>query len=222
MQSRAKLYTIGVGVAVAVGLLARFLVDLDAAGRVLVAFYLLGLGGTTYMFGGALVLLEKSEGTLHALRVTPLTSRRYLASKTLTLTTFAVIESAIVYGIAFLDVPANPAILLVGVVAMGVFYTLIGLAYVAPHDAVTTFLVPGTFLIVGTLQLPVFYLLEVGPPTLWYLIPSQGSLLIMLGAFEPLEVWQWVYAVTMTAGTIAAAGFWARRRFRRFIRLQEG
>lgn len=220
LQSRAKLYTIGIGVAVGMGLLARFLFGSAPAGRVLAAFYLLGLGGTTYMFGAALVLLEKSEGTLQALRVSPLTTRQYIASKTLTLTTFALFESAIVYLIGFPGTPTNALILLFGVLALGVMYALLGLGQVTPHATVTSFLVPGAFLVAGVLQLPFLYLLDIGPPVLWHLIPSQGPLLLMLGAFEPLEAWQWMYAWTMSGVAIGAAGVWAAWRFRRDIGLQ--
>jgi hypothetical protein len=108
LQSRSRLYTIGIGVAILLGLVGRFFVPPDFAGRMLAVFYLTGLGGTTYFFWGSLLLLEKSEGTLQALRVTPLTSNAYIVSKVVTLTSFALLESEIVYVIAFLGVPLNP------------------------------------------------------------------------------------------------------------------
>ena len=85
-------------------------------------------------------LLEKSQGTLHAIRATPLTSTTYIASKALTLTAFAVVESAVVYMLGFFGVPVNPWLLALGVAALGVLYTLIGMGQVARHDSVTSFL----------------------------------------------------------------------------------
>jgi len=64
-------------------LAGRFFVHPDYAGRLLAVFYLRGLGSTTYMIGASLVLLEKSGGTLQALRITPLTSTPGDLSKTL-------------------------------------------------------------------------------------------------------------------------------------------
>ena len=61
-----------------------------------------------------------------------------------------------------------------------------------------------------------------GPFPPWYLIPSHGSMLLMLGATETLEVWQWSYAIVVSLVSIVPAFWWAKRRFARFIALQEG
>ena len=221
LQARSKLYAIGIVVSLLFGLAARFFFHPDYAGRVLASFYLLGLGGTTYMFGASLVLLEKSEGTLQALRTTPLTSTACIASKAITLTSFAAIESAIVYAFAFLGVPLHPVPMLLGVTCLGVIYTLVGMGQVASHNSVTAFLFPGAMLVRMVLQLPFLYVLDVGPPLLWYAIPTQGSLLLMLGATEPLEAWQWAYAIGVSLFAVGLAGGWAKRRFAHYIALQE-
>ena len=139
LQARSKLYAIGIAVALLFGFAGRYFVNPNYAGNVLAVFYLIGIGGTTYFFAASLVLLEKSEGTLQALRTTPLTSTAYITSKVITLTSFALIESAIVYFVAFFGVPLNPAPLIFGVVSLGVTYTLVSLGQVASHDSVTAF-----------------------------------------------------------------------------------
>ena len=162
LQARCKLYTIGLVVAVLLGLVARFIFDRDDAGRVLAVFYLLGLGGTTYIFGASLVILEKSQGTLQALRTTPLTATAYIMSKVITLTSFAAIESAIIYAVGFLGVPLNPVPLVFGVVCLGVFYTFVSMGQVASHDSVFSFLFPGALVVGSVLQWPFLYVLDVG------------------------------------------------------------
>ena len=104
LQARSKLYGIGIVLAVLFGLAGRSLFEAGQAGRVLAAFYLLGLGGTTYIYGASLVLSEKNEGSLQALRTAPLTTTTYITSKAITLTAFALIESAIVYAVGFFGV----------------------------------------------------------------------------------------------------------------------
>lgn len=222
LQARSRLYGIGTVLAVLLGLAGRSLFDTTQAGRVLAAFYLLGLGGTTYIFGAALVLSEKNEGTLQALRITPLTSTTYIASKTITLTAFALLESAIVYAVGFFGAVVELLPLGLGIVCLGMLYTFVGMGQVARHDSVTSFLVPGALLVGGVLQLPVMHVLDIGPAAAWYAIPTQGPLLLMLGAFEPLEAWQWAYAFGMSGVALGLTGWWARRRFRRFVALQEG
>lgn len=221
LQARSKLYAIGIFVAILVGLLGRYFVHPDYAGRVLAVFYLAVLGGTTYFFGASLLLLEKSEGTLQALRTTPLTSTAYIASKVITLTTFAVFESVIVYVVAFSGVPLNPVPMIFGVVCLGVLYTLVGLGQVASYDSVTAFLFPGAVVVTLLMELPMFYVIT-GPDPVWYFFPTQGSLLLMLGATETLEVWQWSYAIVVSLVSNLLAYWWAKRRFSNFLALQEG
>ena len=165
--------------------------------------------------------MEKSQGTLHALRVTPLTTNAYLASKVITLTSFAAIEGFIVQAVGFWGVPFDPWPLLAGVVCLGMLYTLVGMGQVALHDSVLSFLIPGVLIVGSVSQLPFLYVLEVGPPALWYLIPSQAPLLLMLAAFRELEAWQWVYAISVSVGSIVVATWWAKRQFARYIGLQD-
>lgn len=221
VQARSKLYTIGILVAVLLGLVGRFVFSDAYAGRLLAAFYLLGIGGTTYIFGASLVLSEKTQGTIHALRTSPLSASTYMTSKAITLTAFAMLESAIVYVIAFAGASLSPLPMAVGVMLLGMLLVFVGLGQVAPHDSVFTFLMPGALIVGSISQWPVFYLLGIGPPLLWHLVPTQGPLVLMLGASEPLAGWQWGYGVGMSLIAVAVAHWWARRRFVRFIGLRE-
>lgn len=217
LQSRSLLYAMGAVVAVALGLMVRFLVPVEHVGRGLAAFYIMGLGGTTFMFGASLLLLEKSEGTLQALRISMITPSDYVLSKALTLTAFALVESAVVYLLAARGVPTHFGWLLLGIAVLGVFYTLVGLALASAHEAVTSFLLPTGTLVGMILQLPFLSLLGVGPSWLWCLIPTQAPLLLLQGAFEPLQTWQWAYAAVMSVAMLGGAWWFCKRRFRAFI-----
>ena len=222
LQLRSKLYHIGIVVSVLLGLIVRFLFSADQVGIAIPSFYLLGLGGTTFMFVAGMVLFEKSERTLAALRTSPLLTRDYIASKALTLTAFAVVESLIVLGIAGQGADFAPLPLMAGLLGMGLGYTLIGLGMVASHDSVTTFLFPDALLVVTVLQLAFLSVFDVGPTLLYYVIPLQGPFVLMLGAFSPIETWQWVYGVVMTLALIVGSYTFTRVRFRTHMGLQEG
>ncbi|CAN0598147.1 unnamed protein product, partial [Laminaria digitata] len=88
LQARSRLYVIGIVVSVMLGALGRFLIGPQHAAQAVPILYLLGLGGTTYIYGATMVLLERSEGTLLALRVSPLSEKTYLLSKLINLTAF--------------------------------------------------------------------------------------------------------------------------------------
>ena len=219
IQSRSKLYTIGIAVAVLLGVAGRLVFDPVYAGKLLPVFYLLGIGTTTYLFGASFLLYDRSQGTLQALRVTPLTSNAYINSKVITLTTFATIECALVYLIGFFPAPMNPAPVLVGVVFLGLFYTFLGLGQAASHDSLFSFLIPGAMLVSLILQLPFLYVLDI-KPVFWHLVPTQAPLLLMLAGSESLPAWQWVYGFAVSITSILVLERWARRRFARFVALQ--
>jgi len=222
LQQRNQLYVIGIFVAVLLGGLVRVLFPVEYVGRALAAFYLLGLGGTTFMFGASMLLLEKGEGTLSALRTTMLRTSDYVLSKAVTLTGFALVESAIVYAIASRGVETQLVWLVCGALVLGVFYTLVGLGLAAAHDAVTSFLLPSGTLVSMVLQLPVLSLVGVGPDWLWYLVPTRAPLLLLQGAFEPLTAAQGAYAAVVSLAMIAAAWAFCLHRFRTHVRFAEG
>jgi fluoroquinolone transport system permease protein len=220
LQLRSNLYGIGLFVAVLVGLAARLLVGGEHAAVALPLFYLVGIGGTTFMFGAAMLLLEKSQGTLQALRVSPLTANEYLASKAVTLTSFCIVECGIVFAFVYRGGEVSAPILLAGLLSLGLGYTLIGIGMAASHDTVTSFLFPTATVVSILLQLPFLGPLGVGSMAVWRMIPSAGPMEIMLGAFGA-DV-NWPYAVVMSIAFVAASGVYARWTFRRHIGLREG
>lgn len=217
VQSRNKLYAIGIGVALVVGVSMGRIFGHETIRTILPALFLGSLGGTTYMFVAGMVLFEKSERTNHALSVTPLRRREYVISKTITLTAFATVESAILLVMAFGLRGFNAGVLAAGIVSMGAVYTLFGLAQVARHHSVTDFLVPGAILINGILQLPVVHILNVFPSPFWYLIPTQAQALMMKGALQPIARWEWVYAVSYTLLILPVAYVVAQRRIAKYV-----
>ncbi len=218
LQRRSQLYAIGVAVAVLLGLLVRFLIPAAAHGVALAAFYVLAVGGTTFMFSAVMVLRDKSQNTLAALRVSPMDARTYVAAKAITLSGFALVESAIVYVVGGAwSVPLVP--LFGGVAMLAVLYTLLGLAQVAPHDSVLRFLMPDAVITSVLLQLPVFYLFEMGPAAPYFAIPSLPALLMMRAAELNFDAATWAY-VGIGGGLGWAASAWlALARLRHHVGL---
>jgi fluoroquinolone transport system permease protein len=220
LQLRSKLYHIGIVVSVIMGVIIRVFFSSDDLGLIIPSFILLAIGGTTFMYGAGMVLLEKSERTLEALQASPLVTRDYLLSKASTLTAFAGIECLVVFLIVGPGGSPAPLPLIIGLATLGFGYTLFGLGMVAPHESVTTFLFPHALVAIGVLQATFFSIFDVGPALIYYLIPAQGPFLLMLGAYTPLATWQWSYAVVMTLAFLAGSYYFARERFRAHVRLQ--
>jgi len=213
VQARNRLYVIGVALALVLGAVGRWVFPAAALPLAISAFYLLFIGGSTYMFVASMILFERSEGTLEAIRVSPLRLGEYLLSKVTTLSAFALLESLIVLFVAFGIGGYGIAPLVLGVLLLGAFNTLAGIAQVARHETVTDFLIPGAMMVMVVLQLPIFHLLGMWTGTLWYLIPTRAPLLIIEAAFRPLTGLEWAYAVAYSMLSLAAAAWLARRQF---------
>lgn len=214
LQWRYGFYYVGAFVTVAwVALFSQ--VSKESLGYVLPPFLLLSLNITTYYFIAGLVLFEKGEGILHGLVVTPLRTREYLLSKTATLTFLAMVESffivVLTYGLEFKVLQ-----LTAGMAFMSVVYTLIGFVMVARYDSINEYLMP-SFLFVTLLQLPWFAYFGILENPLIYVIPTQGPLLLLKWAFQPIDQWQAVYAVVYSLIWIAISYVLAKRAFYKFI-----
>ncbi|MFV1988475.1 MAG: hypothetical protein ACC682_14435 [Gemmatimonadota bacterium] len=217
LQVRNRLYTIGVTVAVLLGLAGRYAFPSEALEVVLPAFFLLFLGGSTYMFVAAMIMLERGDRTLEAVRITPLRLGEYMTSKVVTLTAFTVLESAIIVIIAWgvRDIAVLP--LVVGIALLGAINTLLGVAQVAKHETVTDFLVPGAMIVSLVLTLPLFHLLGMWTSPLWYLIPTRAPLALITAAFGPIATGEWIYGVAYGGLWLLIAFLLARRQFTRHV-----
>lgn len=211
--------------AVAFGILFRFLFTAEQLPAILPPVLLLYVGSTTFLFLSSLVIFEKAQGTLGAQTVTPLRGAEYLGAKTLTLSAFAVVEGLVFVLLAAFGRDGTDFALgwfLLGGVSLGVLYTLVGFIAVARHDTIVGFLVPDA-LVIGTLiQLPILPYFGIWESPLWYLVPILPQLLLFEAAFGAplgdLAPWELVYAVVYAALGPALAWPWARRAFERHIR----
>lgn len=224
VQIRNRLYYIGPAFAVlAAGLLAWLAPVVDLAQIVPTAMILL-IGGSTLLYVVGLIMFEKEEGTLNAVIVSPLWPFEYLLSKVLTLTALATLESAIIIGGAVLMIrgrslepsPFYPPLLLAGIIAIGVLYTLIGIIVMVRYDRLTEALVP-VLAIAIPLQLPFLYFLGWLAQPLFLVVPTSAPTMLMWGAFYPLAPWQWLYGVGYTIILVAGLAYWAHAAFRTHI-----
>jgi fluoroquinolone transport system permease protein len=184
----------------------------------LAVFVDLGIVGMMFIAGQ--VLFEKGERTLYVLVTTPLTFAEYLTAKLLSLTALAwllsVVTVTMTYGTGF-----SLLALTAGVIPMSVIGLLVGLITVAPHTSISnlTTVIPLPALV---LALPLAdYLGWVKTPLL-YLSPTQGSMMLLQGAFSPVTGWRALGALAHQVVWIAVLVYWARARFDRHIVAREG
>lgn len=174
----------------------------------------------TFYFMAGLVLLEKTEGTLIAQRVTPLRVGEYLISKVITLSLVSVCEAWIIvlfgYGTGF-----GPMILLAGVASAAIVFSFAGFLIVIRYDSINEFLIP-SFLFMLLFVPPFLSYFGLFETSLMYVHPIQAPLLLTQAAFEKIEFWQSAYSVFATCLWIGVAFSFSRRSFERFVIAPEG
>jgi fluoroquinolone transport system permease protein len=215
LQARNNVYAIVVGTGLAIALALRAFFTPDQLQFFMPLVALSGVGITAFVLIGILVLLERGEGTLDVVLVSPLRPAEYLASKVSTLTALAIFEAALIVGVAYglnLSVPW----LVLAVILRASFVAAVGLAVGVRYRSITQYLLPLALLSIA-FDLPILWYLELWPSPVFYLWPTMPSLLLAKAAFAPVEPMQLLYAVVYGTLVIAAAVAWALRSLDRFV-----
>ena len=215
LQARNKLYLIVAAAALGLAFALRGLFTPEQLHFFMPLVALSGVTISTFFLVGVLLLLERGEGPLDVVLVSPLWPAEYLASKLMTVTALALVESALIaciaYGLGFSFPWLALAVLLrAGLVAA------IGVGVGVRYRSITHFLLPAIALTLA-FDLPVLWYLELWPSPLFYLWPSLPSLLLAKAAFRPVDPLQLIYACVYGALAVGAAVFWASRSLDRFV-----
>lgn len=228
VQVRTNLYAIGIGAGALVAVMLAWLASPEQLLTYVPTLMLLVVGGSTLLYVAGMIIFEKDEGTLNANIVSPLRISEYLWSKIVTLTGLATLEAIVMIGGAmflmnFADEITLPNIpvLLVGIMAISVLYTLIGIVTVVRFDTITDYLIPMAGLAV-VLELPFLYFLGWVKHPLLLAIPTSAPAMLMQGAYVQLAAWEWLYAIGYTAALVVGLAVWAQRAFRTHVVMKVG
>lgn len=183
-----------------------------------IIFFDLSIFGFYFMAG--MLFLEKGEGVLHALVVTPLRTTEYLISKAFTLSLLAVFVSIAVVLIGY--GPHINWLLFIPAVALNSWMlVLVGFVLATRYDAVNEFLIPSIIYMVPS-QLPALWYFGIWDSWLLYLVPTMPSMLLLAGSFQPIEGWQIIYSFVYLIVVCIFVTWWARRAFERFVVQSDG
>ncbi len=216
LQYRGGFYIVGAAVALFyVALLSRIPSDWRLNLPLLIpAALVINVLVTTFYFVAALVLLERAEGTLPALAVSPLRPGEYLGAKVISLGILALSENAAVV-LLFYGTDFDPVMLLAGLSLLCGFYTLAGLVAISRYDSINSFLIPSGVAITALLLPPLVFHFRAEPFWLIYLHPLQPFFSLVTAAFLPRPAPEVVYGVVAGCLWLAATYVPARRAFAR-------
>jgi fluoroquinolone transport system permease protein len=178
------------------------------------------------MFVGVLVLFEKSENVLQALVITPMKVDEYILSKITSLTIISVI-SAIIFTLLlniFSGIEFNILFLLSGIIITSVMLILLGFIFVSRVKNLNEYLLVMIISFLVLLFPPMLHLSGLYENVIFYLWPTQASLLLFTGVFNStnLEFWEIGYAIIYQIFWIGLLYFTAKKAFYKHIVLKGG
>ncbi len=198
-------YGIYAAYAVVVALYAALLVSAGPSLPAWVAPLLIFIdpAGVGFIFLGALMLLERSEGVRPALAASPVGATDYLVSKLVTLTGMALVASLVLMAVG--HGPANAPLVLATVALTSVMYVAIGVLFARRFATVNAYLI-GAGALLTPLIVPGFlaFLDPLPAPLLfWPAIAQLRLLLVGLGAGTATAA---ELAIMLGVSAAAAAG----------------
>ncbi len=142
-----------------------------------------------FFFIGAIVLLEKGQNIFESLFITPLKVYEYMLAKLLSLALIAVLSAELIMFFAHGAVP-NHVVFSLGLLFNTMFYTLFGVTFAARAENVNDYFAKalGGGLL---LCLPLLGYFNIIDSPIFYLFPSQATLVLIETAFrevDPLEI----------------------------------
>lgn len=168
-----------------------------------------------FMFIGALVLFEKSANTLSALVITPMQPWQYLWSKASTLTIIALFCGLVMAAIGYVG-NINYGLLICGIILSSLLFVFIGFVGVARVKTFNQYIIILP-LAITPLCFPILNFLGITDTYLWYIIPTQASLLLLGGSFRPIETWKIIYSVIFLSISVWGAYKWAAHSFVKYV-----
>jgi len=147
------------------------------------------------LFIGVLVLYEKDNNTLNALVVTPIKPWQYLWAKAFSLTIIAV---PIALGISIFGHGINIRYLylLISVILSSFMFVFLGFAIVSNIKGFNQYIIKFA-LFTLPVSIPVLGLFNLYHSSLYYLIPTQATIILLKAAFgSNVNNWQLIYSIS--------------------------
>jgi fluoroquinolone transport system permease protein len=183
VQARNGFYWATAFVVVVIGALLLNVPEAARANRAawVPALVAINLQITTFFFVAGLILLERDEGTLAALAVSPVSPGIYIAARTITLTALAAVETIAIVWIVF-GAGGSSVLILAGTIALGVSYTGFGAAVGTRYESVNAMLLPAS-VFVTALLLPLLPHFGLAPRAPFLLHPTEPALTLIRAGY---------------------------------------
>lgn len=171
---------------------------------------------TTFFFMAGLLLLERDEGTLAALAVSPLTPTGYVGARMITLTSLAIVETIALVLIAF-GAGGSWLLVLSGTTALSVIYTGIGAVLATRYASINALLLPASALL-ALLLAPLLAHVGLAPRSLFAVHPIEPALTLLRAGYAPASAGELTFGGAGSVAWSAVVFLWARGRVSKLMR----
>lgn len=151
---------------------------------------------TGFLFAGVMLLFDKNQNTLQALRILPSPVNHYIWSKALILSALATITGLIMTLIAH-GPHLNYINLFFGIFGMSLIFTFAGFIFGSFSNSFNNFLLYIIAFMVP-MALPMLWLFDVLPFYYFSPVPSMAGLILLKAALTEVSFWELVYAYAYT------------------------
>lgn len=190
-------------------------IDFTGFADIMAAIALTDLSVSCSFLIGLMLLLERDEGTIAALAVTPMSRTAYVAAKTVTVSVISSLQMMLLVLLAY-DGALSIPFLIFGLFGIAIIVTLLGFVIAAPYDTLYRLLLP----VIGWsffLSIPAYGVFFDWRPVWLSLHPITPPMIMLEAAFTEIPHTRLYFGVAGTAvwAVIAAAGaFWSFGRMR--------
>ena len=165
------------------------------------------------ILAGGIVLLEKDQGIHASLFVTPFRLWEYLLAKAISLSILSLSAAWVIHASA-LGMPDNPFLFSLGVLLTSSMITLLSIGVVVRTPSINGFILLSQLYALPFI-LPLLGFFGIGPASLYAIIPTSGSLLLLKSSYASVSAGEIVYAVLILLLGNIAVFIWAQRSFSR-------
>nr|WP_245864429.1 ABC transporter permease [Paenibacillus donghaensis] len=172
------------------------------------------------ILAGGILLLERDQGIFENLFVTPVRTLEYILAKCLSLSCLSLAAASVIH-LSTAGWPVSPVQFVLGIVLTSAFFSLLGMAAAVTCRSINGFIVLSQAYSLVFI-LPVLGYLNAFTTPLYAVLPVQGTLMLLQGAFHPLNIAEFLYAVFILLLWIGAAAWWVYSLMQRTVRTQDG
>ncbi len=216
LQRRYYFWTVGLIVSV-VWLSLLLFMNEAARERWLPVIIFADLSNIGLLFIAGMLYLERRQGTLFAMAVTPVSPGAWYLQKLVCLT---VLTTACAVALAlFASLSASWVYLLPATILTAALFTCCGFLLALPFDGIMNYFL-AMAVCLAVLNLPLFdYFGVIDSPFMW-LLPTQPALLALGGSLQGMPAMQFVLTVSILLLWVVALYLLGVRRFRGYLALR--